>query len=59
MFSTGIAVFAHGLQIVGFGTLLQKTSFPRRPTKARQNIYRASIANNNTNSDVLLLTPQG
>jgi hypothetical protein len=39
-----IAVFTHGQPIVAFGTLLHKTSSSRRPTKARQNIYRASIA---------------
>jgi hypothetical protein len=31
----GIAVFVHDLHMVGFGTLLHKTSFPRQPTKAR------------------------
>jgi hypothetical protein len=54
-----IAVFAHGLHIVGLSTFLHKTSFSRRPSKARQNIYRASIANNNTNLDVNRLTPRG
>jgi hypothetical protein len=55
----GTAVFTRGLPIVGFGTLLHKTSFPRRPTKARQNIYRASIAYNNTILDVHRQPPQG
>jgi hypothetical protein len=32
---------------------------PRRPDKVRQNIYPASIANNNTNLDVLLFTSEG
>ncbi len=55
---TGIAVLAMTLPMVGLSTFLHKTSFSRRPTKARQNIYRASIANNNTNFDVLVLTNQ-
>jgi hypothetical protein len=56
---SGIAVFIHGLPSIGLSTFLHKTSFSRRPTKARQNIYRASIANNNTILDVHRQPPQG
>jgi hypothetical protein len=54
-----IAVRNLRLHIVGLSTFLHKTSFSRRPTKARQNIYRVAIANNNTILDVVVLIPQG
>jgi hypothetical protein len=64
--SKACSTFYVSLLRLGFSLLITSREhlFAPLPGKffrglARQNIYRASIANNNTNSDVLLFTPQG